>query len=235
MRTRFRSALVLAIALLLQASSALAATWLWDRDQNRIDDRITAVHLNGLSAAHVANDLARPLRIFVWNDQPELGFGVYVSYDHKPTDADVAALQAAGGTLLWRPQYIDYLRARVTFGQVQALANLAGVRRVEAWQVMYPFNDNATRTLRARDAAGGVGSAAGLFPSVWKDLGYTGKGVVVGILDSGVNDAADGPYPGHESLRGKFVGGGNFSFPDASLNTPPDGSAKSQRSDRSKA
>jgi hypothetical protein len=88
---------------------------------------------------------------------------------------------------------------------------------------MYPFNDNATRTLRARDAAGGVG--AGLFPSVWKDLGFTGKGIVVGIIDTGANDAPSNAYPGHQSLIGKFVGGGDFSNPDASLNTPVDGSA----------
>ena len=210
MRTFVRSLFLLVGMWLFGASTALAATWIWDRNQDRIDDRITAVHIDGLAAAHVANDLARPERIFVWTDQPEVTFGVYVGFDHKPTDADVAALRATGATLLWRPQYIDYLRARATFEQVQALAGLSGVRRVVSWQVMVPFNDNATRTLRARDSGGGVGSAVGLFPSVWKDLGYTGKGVVVGILDSGVNDAADGPYPGHQSMRGKFVRGGNI-------------------------
>ena len=35
---------------------------------------------------------------------------------------------------------------------MQALAAIPGIRRLEAWQVMYATNDNATRTLRARDA-----------------------------------------------------------------------------------
>ena len=220
--TRFAFAALLVAAL---ASSVHAATpWIWDRDSNRIDDRIQAVETGGLAAAHVGGDLSKRLILFVDGTTAPFTYGVYVGYDHMPTSADVAALTATGAQLSWRPRYIPYLRARVTLAQAQAILARPGVTRVEAWQVMYATNDNATRTLRARDAAGGVGH--GMFPSVWKDYGYTGKGVVVGILDSGVNDAPmAGGYPGHESLRGKFVGGGDFSNPVASLNTPPDSSA----------
>jgi hypothetical protein len=213
--------------LITGASTSQAATWIWDQNQNRIDDRIESVNTEGLAAAHLHHDLAAKPIIHVFPGAT-LTYGVYVGFDHHPTDADVSALTAAGATLTWRPRYIDYLRAQASFAQIQTLASLGGVTRVEAWQVMVPFNDNATRTLRARDAEGGVG--AGMFPSVWKNLGYTGKGVVVGIIDTGVNDAAFGPYPGHESLRGKWVGGGDFSNPDASLNTPPDSSANPQNS-----
>jgi len=217
-----RFSILLIALVLLGAAPAFAAPWLWDRDANRIDDRIEAVNTQGLAAAHVGNDLNGKLLIFVFPETTPLTYGVYVGYDHFPSDADVAALQGTGATLSWRPMYINYLRARATFAQVQALAGLPGITRVEAWQPMYAFNDNATRTLRARDADGGVG--AGMFPSVWKDLGITGKGVVVGILDSGVNDGPDAAYPGHQSLLGKFVGGGNFSNPDETLNTPVTGS-----------
>ncbi len=216
--------LVLSLVILCSAAPRLfAASWLWDQNQNRIDDRIESVQAGGLAAAHVNGDLNARLIFFVFPDQTPLAFGTYVGFDHMPTDGDVSAVEATGATILWRPHYIQYLRVKATFTQIQAIAALAGITRVEAWQVMYPFNDNATRTLRVRESAGGVGT--GFFPSVWKDLGFTGKGVVVGILDSGVNDAPDLAYPGHESLVGKFLGGGNFSNLDSSLNTPPDSSA----------
>jgi hypothetical protein len=213
-----------ALMLLLAARDAEAARWLWDQNGNRIDDRIEAVQSGGIAAAHVGGDLTKRLILFVDTGHVPFSYGAYVAYDHLPTDADVAALSATGARLDWRPRYIQYLRVNATYAQIQGIASLAGVARIECRQVMYRTNDNATRTFRARDAAGGVGH--GMFPSVWKDFGYTGRGVVVGILDTGVNDAAmTGGYPGHESLNGKFVGGGDFSNPDASLNTPIDGSA----------
>ncbi len=211
-----------ALTLAVTATPAAHAA-LWDANQNRIDDRIEAVNTNGLAAAHVGNVLSGRLILFVYPDAHPLAYGVYVRYDHAPTELDVAALTGAGAELLWRPRYIPYLRARATFTQIQAIAALPGVGEVEAWQVMYPTNDIATRTLRARETAGGAGS--NMFPSTWRNLGVTGRGKVVGIIDTGVNDAPSNTYPGHESLRGKFVGGGNFSNPDASLNTPADSSA----------
>lgn len=222
MRTRWITLAGAALALTL--ASTAQALWLWDLDENHIDDRIQDVITRGIPAAHVMEDPARPAIIVVHPEDAPLTFGVYVKYDHMPADADVVALQATGATLTWRPRYIPYLRARANYAQVQALAASPGVSRVEAVQVMHPVNDNASRTLRARDAAGGIGQ--GMFPSVWTNLGITGKGVVIGILDTGVNDAPDGVnYPGHESLRGKFLGGGDFSNESASLNTPTDSSA----------
>ncbi len=223
MRRSLVAALVASVFVSLTTSLALAATWMWDQNQNRIDDRIEAVQTGGLPAAHLHQNLNDRQILFVYPVTGGVEYGVYVAYDHHPTAADVAALTATGARLLWQARSIDYLRARVSFMQIQAILARPGVRRVEAWQPMYPFNDNATRTLRARDAAGGVG--AGMFPSVWSQLGMTGRGVVVGILDTGVNDQPFNSYPGHESLLGKFVGGGDFSNADASLNTPPDSSA----------
>jgi len=217
-------AFVVLATLAFAGAAPAAQSWMWDKNANKIDDRIEAVETDGVAAAHVNHDPSARLIFFLDPAASPVTFGVYVGYDHAPADADAAALTATGAVLNWRPKYIPYLRARATFAQIQALAALGGVTRVEAWQVMYTTNDNATRALRARASEGGIG--AGLFPSVWKDLGITGRGVVVGILDTGVNDSADASgYPGHESLIGKFVGGGNFSNPDPLLNTPADSSA----------
>jgi subtilisin family serine protease len=202
----------------LLATGTAHAAWLWDQNQDKIDDRIVAVETQGLAAAHVGNVLTGKLRFAVMNTTAPFRYGVYVGYDHRPTDADAAALEALGAPVQVRYRYIDYIRTVVTFAQAQQIAALPGVTRVETIPIFYPVNDVAARALRGRDSGNEI------FPSVWKHLGVTGKGVVVGILDSGVNDAPEPEfgYPGHESLRGKFLGGGDFWAGQPELNTPLD-------------
>ena len=85
------------------------------------------------------------------------------------------------------------------------------------------------RVLRSRDSRGLAASQSyRLFPSARQELGLDGEGIVIAILDTGVNDAQDSvnvTYPGHESLRGKFLGGGEFATGIAELSTPLNGSA----------
>ena len=195
--------------------SALAG-WMWDTNGDRIDDRMAAVEQNGLTAAHVGGSLAGKLRFAVLTPGAPFTYGVYIAYDHAPTDADAAALTALGVPVQVRYRYIHYIRSAITFAQAQQVAQLPGVARIETIPILYATNDIATESLRARDSGGK------LFPSAWTDLGVTGRGVTVAILDTGVNDEADGTtsYPGHESLKGKFVGGGSFFAGQPALNTP---------------
>lgn len=208
----------LAITMLSTRSDA---AWMWDVNQDKIDDRIAQVESGGALAARVGALATGRLRFALMNETAPFRYGVYVGYDHHPTDADANALVAAGVTPQVRYRSIDYIRAEITAAQAAAIAALPGVTRVETIPIMYANNDVATQTLRARDSGGP------LFPNVWSTLGITGRGVTVAILDTGVNDEADpnSGYPGHESLRGKFVGGGSFFAGDPLLNTPPDSSA----------
>jgi subtilisin family serine protease len=196
------------------AGSARAA-WLWDTNNDKIDDRIAQVESGGALAARVGGLASGKLRFALVNAAAPFRYGVYIGYDHHPTDADALALQAYGVTPLVRYQSIDYIRAELTAAQAVQVAALTGITRIETIPLLYAVNDVASRALRARESDA-------MFPSVWSNLGYTGRGVSVAILDTGVNDEADATtgYPGHESLRGKFLGGGNFFAGQPLLNTP---------------
>lgn len=203
------------LAAILWMGSA-RADWIWDVDGNRIDDRMQSVETSGLTAAHVGGLLSGKLRFAVMNTVAPFVYGVYIAYDHAPTEADAQALQAIGVPAQVRYRYIPYIRSTVSYAQALQVLALPGVRRVETIPILYPVNEVAAQTLRGRDSGNQI------FPNAWKHLGVTGQGVVIAILDSGVNDAPYAGYPGHQSLNGKFLGGGNFWAGQPELNTPID-------------
>ncbi|PIV69852.1 MAG: hypothetical protein COS08_03300, partial [Euryarchaeota archaeon CG01_land_8_20_14_3_00_38_12] len=49
-------------------------------------------------------------------------------------------------------------------------------------------------------------------------LGYTGKGITIAVIDTGVDDKE------HESLKNKFVAGVDFTKPINPITNPDDGS-----------
>jgi subtilisin family serine protease len=202
-----------------------------DANHNRIDDAIDAVNTSGWPAAFENGDPTRRMLIGVQNTTP-ITFAVYVGYEHKPTLVDQTALSATGVAMVWPFQYIDYIETRASYSRIQTIAALPGVTHVEAIPVMYATNHYGARVVRSRDSRG-LAKAENyvLFPSVRQELGFDGTGVVIAILDTGVNDAVDGVnpgYPGHESLQNKFLGGGEFWSGQAALNTPLDGSTNPQ-------
>src|SRR5207247_7485565 len=89
-----------------------------------------------------------------------------------------------------------------------------------------------SRVVRARGSLGlPAAENYALFPSARTNPGLDGTGVVIAILDTGVNDDADmlNPgYPGHESLKGKFLGGGEFWCGQPLCSTAPTASTNPQ-------
>lgn len=203
--------------------TATASAWV-DANQNGIDDPIETVNTNGLTAAYENGDLNQRMLIAVFPGA-ELQYGIYVGYDHHPTAVDEAALAAvlSPGTQLKTYLYIDYTRTQASWSQIQTIMTLPGVTRVESIPMMYPTNHVGTRVVRARDSRGLKASENEvLFPSAQAQLGLDGTGITVAILDSGVNDAPSSVNPqftGHESLLGKFLGGGEFFLGQPLLNT----------------
>ena len=217
-------------ALLLAPLAATTAVAYVDQDLNRIDDRIESVHANGWNAAFVNNDPTQRMRIGV-SSPAAIVYAIYVGYDHRPTAADQALLAGTGVAMVWPFESVDVIESRATWVQVQAIAALPGVTRVEAVPVDYALNHYGSRVVRARDARGLTAAEAyALFPSA-DHLGLDGEGVVIAILDTGVNDDVDqvnAGYPGHESLRGKFLGGGEFFCGQPACSTPITGSMNPQ-------
>lgn len=204
--------------LLLSARGAGAAPFIWDQDQDGLDDRIESVHVLGYTFAFEEGDTLKRKRIEVANLPGGLLYGVIVEFQQTPTSTDVLALALLGMPVLHRFEELPALRSVGSFAQVEAAAALPGVERVEAVPVLYPELHSGTASIGVRDASEQV------FPT-WSGAGSpAGQGVVVAILDTGINDAAEGGYPGHESLAGRCLGGAQFTSADSSLNTPRNGS-----------
>lgn len=210
--TRYVAAAILTVALLGLAFPRLAHAFI-DTNANRVDDRIEAVHQNGWNAAFVDNDPTKRMKIGVENPA-NIVYAIYVGYDHYPNAADKALLAGTGVSMVWPFMHINFIESRATWVQIQAILALPGVTMVEAIAVEYTMNHYGSRVVRSRDSRGlGAAENYALFPSVRGNLGFDGTGVVIAILDTGVNDDVDQvnpAYPGHESLRGKFLGGGEF-------------------------
>ncbi len=225
------SRLAFLAAIVLGLFSATGAFAYEDQNLNKIDDRIESVHANGWNAAFVDNDPSRRMRIGVENPAVVV-YAIYVGYDHKPNADDGLALAATGVTMVWPFQFIDYIESRATYPQIEQIVALPGVTRVEAIPVEYALNHYGSRVVRARDSRGLAASENYvLFPSARQNLGLDGTGIVIAILDTGVNDDVDAVnpgYPGHESLQGKFLGGGEFWCGQAACSTPANGSTNPQ-------
>jgi subtilisin family serine protease len=209
---------LLAVACLVVPRHAGAAPFIWDQDDNKIDDRVESVNVFGYHVAFEQGDTLLRQLIDVGRIPGGLLFGVYVNFQQAPTSTDLLALAAIGMPVLHRYEEIPTVRSAATFAQVQAASELPGVERVEAVPILYPVLHVGAASIGVRDPQQEV------FPT-WSGMGgASGQGIVVAILDTGINDAAEGGYPGHESLTGRCLGGASFTHGDSTLDTPREGS-----------
>ena len=59
-------------------------------------------------------------------------YGIYIRYDHTPTDVDLAALAGLGIPVQYRLRAVPALRARASYSQIPSVRELPGVVRIEA-------------------------------------------------------------------------------------------------------
>jgi len=213
-------AVVAGLTLLLAAPRAHATQpFIWDQDGNGIDDRVESVHLLGWSASFELSDTTLRQRIQVVREGAGLLFHVYVVWTDPPDSSDLATLALLGMPTLSRIRALPVSRTLATWPQVVLASQLTGVERVEAVPILYPGTHDGTAAIGVRDGS------AKVFPAVASVApDNRGHGVVMAFLDTGVNDAAEGTYPGHEALLGRCLGGAVFVTADSLTQTPPDGS-----------
>src|SRR5258706_11856222 len=103
------------MAALFLGSLAQAAPFIWDQDTDRLDDRIDSVRVVGYSFAFEESDTLKRQRIDVSRVTGGLVFGVYVVFDHDPTNTDLAALTALGMPILHRFESVHAVRSLATY------------------------------------------------------------------------------------------------------------------------
>jgi hypothetical protein len=187
---------------------------MWDQDEDGLDDRLTDAFINGIGVVYENGDPEGRLRFEVALLDTVLQYGGYVRFDHTPTPFDSLMMVALGAQVVTRYSAAPYIRVRALYPSLVAIAAQPTVERVEAVTLMFPTN------WRESAAVGVRGGAGGAWPALGVAGGPTGAGVVVAVLDTGINDGPDGAYPGHGDLQGKVIGGAYFGGPGPVGYTP---------------
>ena len=118
--------------------------------------------------------------------------GIGLSYGVDVSDAHIAELNELGFEVVDIIESVDaVLLGLVNTSLVEILAQLDDVVMVERYGQIHLYGDIQTPAVKARNST--------LYPGAW-DLGVTGDGVVIAMVDTGV----DNEHPG---LSEKFVAG----------------------------
>ena len=134
----------------------------------------------------------------ILDDKLQTGVGepvnIYINYFSPPTDSDVEFLENMGIDISYRAKYIPTICARnVPVDIIPGLLTLRKIAMIEQQPFIRPLLDVSARSVKARDSVE-------YSPETAWEFGYTGRDVVIAILDSGVDDR-------HESLANKFIAG----------------------------
>ena len=181
------------------ASTPWWVEWLeaFDRNDNLIDDQAETVAGERIAAGR----LNAPVPVLV-------------SFKQRPTDLQsiFSLLGAASDAYVFKTQ--PMVDINVPARNLNLLSTLPGVAAVEYDRPLYPMLNVSAPAIQANN-----GSGANTFYNgqTAEDLGYTGQGMVVAVLDTGVQDQ-------HAAFAGKWLAGTDVSpqVPVGTCFNPPD-------------
>lgn len=107
-------------------------------------------------------------------------------------EVDLEKYHEAGLTNIFLSQYVAAISGDIRRSDLPNLAKLDNFERVDLQESMSSTNEMGNKASGIRSVGQNLG--------VWQDFGLTGKGIVIAILDTGVDE-------GHECLAGKLLGG----------------------------
>ena len=118
---------------------------------------------------------------------------IFLVFDAEPGDAQRQALASLGLAPSYESHYLPVWQLdNVPAHKVSWLAVLPGLRLVEWQAIYYPLLDTSVRAIKARDSS--------TYDQVAWDRGLDGAGVVIAVLDTGVDNE-------HETFEDRFIAG----------------------------
>ncbi len=128
-----------------------------------------------------------------WLEQIDDEYNIGVLYDHELTIEDFQLLEDLGLDVKYHVSIVNgLLLGSVNSSLFETISNLPGVLMVEPYGKVIFYGDVQTPAIKASNSS--------IYPVGAWDLGYTGKGVNIAIVDTGIDDE-------HPGLAGKAVAG----------------------------
>tara|TARA_Y100001970_G_scaffold246134_1_gene313786 strand:+ start:700 stop:2736 length:2037 start_codon:yes stop_codon:yes gene_type:complete len=147
---------------------------------------------NSLWWETTSRDLNRN-NIVDWLEEVEDEYAIGVIYAHSPTEYDLNLLNEIGVDVRVNVELVNGLLLGIVKAELfQTISNLPGVLMVEPYSKVVFYGDVQTPAIKASNSS--------IYPEGAWDLGYTGKGVNIAIVDTGIDDE-------HPGLAGKAVAG----------------------------
>ena len=132
-------------------------------------------------------------KIVDWLENIEDEYPIGVMYGHQPTNEDLDLLEEIGLTVKVNVDLVNgLLLGTVNYELFETISNFPGVLMIEPYGKVVFYGDVQTPAIKASNSS--VYSVG-----AW-DLGFTGKGVNIAVVDTGI----DNEHPG---LDGKYIAG----------------------------